>query len=145
MLMPAVNVLVYAHREESPSHERYAAWLVNLASGPEPFAISEFVMHGFIRVVTNPKIFDPPSTVAQALEFLDALLALPTCSVIRGGSNHWSIFRNLCETGELRGKIAADAVHAALAIETGCEWVTADTDFARFAPPLRWKLLKAAT
>ena len=141
MLMPAVNVLVYAHREESPSHERYAAWLVNLASGPEPFAISEFVMHGFIRVVTNPRIFDPPSTVAQAFEFLDALLALPTCTVIRAGASHWSIFRNLCEAGKLRGKIVADAVHAALAIETGCECVTADTDFARFAPPLRWKHL----
>ncbi len=110
-------------------------------SSPEPLAISEFVMHGFIRVVTNPRIFDPPSTEAQAFQFLDALLALPTCSVIRAGSDHWGIFRNLCETGKLRGKLVADAVHAALAIETGCEWLTGDTGFARFAPPLRWKHL----
>ena len=141
MLMPDVNVLVYAHREESPAHERYAQWLVELASGPEPFALSEFVMHGFIRVVTNPRIFAPPSTTIQAFQFLDELLALPTCSVIRAGANHWDIFRDLCAAGQFKGKIVADAVHAALAIESGCEWVTADTDFARFAPPLRWKHL----
>jgi hypothetical protein len=141
MLMPDVNILVYAHREESPNHERYATWLVELASGPEPFALSEFVMHGFIRIVTNPRIFTPASTTAQAFQFLAALLALPGCSVIRAGANHWRIFRDLCEAGKLRGKIVADAVHAALAIENGCEWVTADTDFARFAPVLRWKHL----
>jgi predicted nucleic acid-binding protein len=50
---------------------------------------------------------------------------------------HWRIFRQLCEGANVRGKLVADAVHAALAIESGCEWVTADTDFSRFAPPLR--------
>jgi toxin-antitoxin system PIN domain toxin len=141
MLMPDVNVLVYAHREETPAHARYAAWLVDLADGPEPFALSEFVLHGFVRVVTNPRIFNPPSTIGQAFRFLDALLALPNCAVIRAGSGHWGIFRELCESGKVRGKMVADAVHAALAIESGCEWVTADTDFARFAPLLRWKHL----
>jgi predicted nucleic acid-binding protein len=61
--------------------------------------------------------------------------------LIRAGSGHWSIFRQLCEQRELHGKLVADAAHAALAIESGCEWVTADTDFARFAPPLRWRHL----
>jgi uncharacterized protein len=141
MLMPDVNVLVYAHREGIPEHERYAKWLTELATGQEPFALSEFVMHGFIRVVTNVKIFKPASTTEEAFEFLSALLALPRCSVIRAGASHWGIFRGLCEAGGLRGKIVADAVHAALAIESGCEWVTADTDFAKFAPKLRWQLL----
>jgi uncharacterized protein len=141
MQMPDVNVLVHAHREESPSHMSYAAWLVSLAQGPEPFAISELALHGFFRIVTNRRIFDPPSTMQQALRFIDALLARPTCSLIRLGPSHWSIFRRLCEEGNLKGKIVADAVHAALAIESGCEWVTADTDFARFAPALRWRHL----
>ncbi len=139
--MPDVNVLVYAHREESPEHAKYAAWVTALATGPEPFALSEVAMHGFVRVVTNRKIFSPPSTSAQAFQFLDALLARPACSVLRPGPEHWSIFRQLCEDGDLRNKMVADAAHAALAIETGCEWVTADTDFARFAPLLRWKHL----
>jgi hypothetical protein len=138
MQMPDVNVLVYAHREETPGHERYAAWLTALAGGSEPFALSELVLHGFIRVVTNGRIFDPPSTCGQVFDFVDELLARPGCTMIRPGLEHWTIFRQLCEDGKLRGKIVADAAHAAVAIESGCEWVTADTDFARFAPLLRW-------
>ena len=141
MQMPDVNILVYAHREEAPSHQRYADWLRALATGPEPFALSELVLHGFVRVVTNLRIFDPPSTIQQAFRFLDALLARPTCSVLRPGPGHWSIFRGLCHEPGVRSKLVADAVHAALAIESGCEWVTADTDFARFAPTLRWQHL----
>ena len=141
MQMPDVNILVYAHREESPVHDRYAAWLKALAIGPEPFALSELVAHGFLRIVTNPSIFDPPSTMGQALLFLDALMTRQGCSTIRPGPRHWAIFRGLCEKSSLKGKIVADAVHAAVAIESGCEWVSADTDFARFAPPLRWRHL----
>jgi toxin-antitoxin system PIN domain toxin len=138
MRMPDVNLLVYAHREETVDHRRYAAWLIEMAGGPAPFALSELVLHGFVRVVTNPRIFDPPSSSAQAFQFLNSLLNLRTCTLIRPGPRHWSIFRQLCEDGNLRGKIVADAAHAALAIESGCEWVTADTDFSRFAPSLRW-------
>jgi toxin-antitoxin system PIN domain toxin len=96
---------------------------------------------GFLRVVTNGRIFEPASTVAQALLFVDALASRPNCVVIGPRQGHWEIFRRLCSDGNLRGKIVADAVHAAVAIESGCEWVTADTDFARFGPSLRWEHL----
>jgi toxin-antitoxin system PIN domain toxin len=139
--MPDVNVLVYAHREEAAAHSRYADWLTALAKGAEPFALSETVLQGFVRVVTNPRIFDPASTCEQAFRFLDALLKRPNCCVLRPGAGHWEIFRHLCEEKKLRGKLVADAAHAALAIESGCEWVSADTDFARFAPELRWQHL----
>jgi uncharacterized protein len=141
MVMPDVNVLVYAHREETHAHKRYAAWVTSMAEGPEPFALSEFVLHGFLRIVTNSRIFDPPSTLRQAFQFIDALTERPGCCLSRAGPEHWRIFRGLCEHGNLRGKLVADASHAALAIESGCEWVTADTDFARFAPALRWRHL----
>jgi toxin-antitoxin system PIN domain toxin len=141
MQMPDVNILVYAHREESVHHTRYAEWLKELASGIEPFAMSELVMQGFVRVVTNRRIFAPASTAKQAFQFLDALMERPTCTVLRPGARHAAIFRQLCENGALQGKLVADAAHAALAIETGCEWVSADTDFARFAPLLRWSRL----
>ena len=141
MQMPDVNVLVYAHREETPDHGRYAQWLTALATSMEPFALSEPVLHGFVRIVTNHRIFEPPSTAAQAFRFIDALAARPNCVLCRPGLQHWQIFRRLCEDCKLRGKLVADASHAALAIETGCEWVTADTDFTRFAPALRWKHL----
>jgi len=139
--MPDANVLVYAHRAESPEHERYSKWLTDLASGPEPFGLSEAVLRGFLRVVTNSRIFEPPSTMAQALRFLDALISRPGCVLIRPGPNHWTIFRQFCESGVVRGKMVADAAHAALAIESGCEWVSADSDFARFSPRLRWQHL----
>jgi len=61
--------------------------------------------------------------------------------MIRPGALHWTIFRELCQRPGVRGKLVADAVRAATAIESGCEFVTADTDFARFAPPLRWRHL----
>ena len=141
MLMPDVNILVYAHREESPEHARYADWLRNIAKGIEPWALSEPVMQGFLRVASNPRIFSPSSTARQGFQFLNGLASRPNCVVLRPGPAHWDIFRGLCERGSLRGKLIADAAHAALAIESGCEWVTADTDFARFVPLLRWRHL----
>jgi len=141
VLLLDVNILVYAHREESPQHARYAAWLSALANGTEPFALSAPALEGFVRVVTNPKIFRPPSSTELAFEFLEQLISLPHCFVLRPGPQHWRIFQKLCTRPGIRGAMVADAAHAALAIETGCEWVTADTDFARFAPPLRWQHL----
>jgi len=141
MQMPDVNILVYAHRAESEHHGRYAEWLRKVATGPEPFALSELVMQGFVRIVTNPRIFDPPSTAAEALRFLNELTDRPRCAVLRAGSGNWAIFEQLCRKDGIRGKLVADAAHAALAIEYGCEWVTADTDFGRFAPLLRWRHL----
>jgi hypothetical protein len=119
----------------------YAEWLVECATGAEPFALSELVLHGFVRVVTNRRIFAPPSTCDQALRFLNALLTRPECTLIRPGPRHWPIFHQLCTSSRISGKLVADAVHAAVAIENGCEWVTADTDFSRFVPPLRWMRL----
>jgi toxin-antitoxin system PIN domain toxin len=139
--MPDVNVLIYAHREESAQHERYAEWLTELCTGTEPFALSELVLQGFLRIVTNSRIFDPPSSSEQAFLFIDALLAQPGCIRIRPGARHWEIFRQICKDPGVRGKLVADAAHAALAIESGCVWVSADTDFARFAPALRWQHL----
>jgi len=64
MLLPDVNVLIYAHVEDSvPEHPEYATWITRLATGPEPFALSVLVLAGFVRVVTNPRVFDPPSTL----------------------------------------------------------------------------------
>jgi uncharacterized protein len=139
MLMPDVNVLVRAHREEAARHGEHAEWLSRVAEGAEPFALSEPVPHGFIRVVTNPRIFVPPSTLDEALAFIEQLRARPTCHLFRPGPRHWEIFVNLCRQARATGGLIADAYHAAVAIEHGCEWITNDTDFARF-PGLRWRL-----
>lgn len=64
MLLPDVNVLIYAHREDAPEHGRYAAWLTSLTEASEPFALSEIVLASFLRIVTNPRIFDPPTPIS---------------------------------------------------------------------------------
>ena len=141
MKMPDVNVLVYAHRAETTEHKLYAAWVTQLAESEEQFALSELVAHGFIRIVTNPRIFKPASTIAQAFAFLESLLSLENCSVFRPGDHHFEIFRELCFATNAKGKLVADAYHAALAIEFGCCWVSADSDFVRFEKRLTWEHL----
>ena len=138
MLMPDVNVLIYSHRREPPDHARYAGWLVALATGIEPFALSELVCSGFVRIVTDPRAFEPPTARAAALAFVENLRSRPNCRPLRPGIDNWRIFARLCEQAGAHGKLIADAYHAALAIEHGCEWVTADADYARFEG-LRWR------
>ena len=135
-MMPDVNVLIYAHRTTSSEHHAYARWLSDLATGNEPFALSEVACHGFIRIATNVGAFKDPSTLAQAVGFIEALRRQPLCRMVRPGPRHWDIFVQLCETAHAVGKLVADAYHAAVAIEHGCEWVTTDHDFGRF-PGLR--------
>ena len=137
MRVADVNVLIYAHREESPEHDAYAAWISDLVSGDEPFGCSELASSGFVRIVTNPRVFTRPTPLATALRFIDEIQARPTCVRLRPGLDHWSIFVRLCEAVSAKGKLVADAYHAALAIEHGCELVSTDGDFARF-PGLRW-------
>lgn len=138
MILPDVNVLLYTHRREYPEHAAYAAWLKGVASGPEPFALSELVGSAFVRVATNPRAFDPPTSREAAIEFIDRLRRRTHCVVVRPGPRNWEIFLSLCERANATGKLVADAYHAALALEHGCEWITNDADFARFAG-LRWR------
>ena len=139
MLAPDVNVLIYAHVEDSTAdHTEYADWLTRLATGPEPFALSVLVLAGFIRVVTNPRVFDPPSTLDHSFAFVASLLERPTARLIGPGPNHLSIFESLCRESGANGKLVADAQHAAVAIEHGCTIVSTDADFGRF-PRLRWQ------
>jgi hypothetical protein len=135
VLLADVNVLVYAHRQEYEDHEAYASWVREVWVGAGPFAVSELVLSGFVRIVTR-RPFDPPTPLESALAFCRALLDHPYAVVVRPGSRHWAIFGELTESTRATGKLVADAYHAALAIEHGCEWVTADADFARF-PGLR--------
>jgi len=137
MKMCDVNVLVYAHREESSEHEAFAAYLRSLAEGPSAFGLSEAVLSGFVRIVTNPKVFKEPTPTAMAFEFCQSLRLRPQAVVLRPGERNWQIFQQLCLSFPAKGKLVADAWHAALAIEHGCEWVSTDADFARF-PGLSW-------
>lgn len=140
MRMPDVNLLVYAHREDEAAHEAAGAWLDATVNGPEPFALSALVVVGFVRVVTNRRIYNEPTPMPVALAAVDATLLRPNCHLCLPGPRHWSLVSQLCRVAQATGKLVADAQHAAMAIEHGCEWISRDRDFARFeAAGLRWK------
>lgn len=133
MLAPDVNVLVYAHREELPEHDACRRWLVETLRGRAAFGIFDLVLSGFLRVVTHPRVFATPTPLEDALAFASTIRTQPNCVLVRPGPRHWEIFEGLCRDASTRGNLVADAYLAALAIESGCEWVTTDGDYARFA------------
>jgi toxin-antitoxin system PIN domain toxin len=133
-----VSVLIYAHRPDSISeHLEYANFVSQMALGDEAYGLSEAVLSGFVRIVTNPKIFKDPTPIETALAFCENLRIRPQACILRPGDRNWRIFEKLCADLPARGKLVADAWHAALAIEYDCEWISTDSDFARFKQ-LRW-------
>lgn len=133
-----VNILVYAHRPESPRHAEVLDWLEAARRSDEPLGLTDLALSGFVRIVTNPRIFRDPTPIETALTFVDEVLGSPSALRIAPGPRHWSIFRRLCVSLGLRGGLVTDAYLAAIAIETGAILVTTDHDFARF-PGLRWQ------
>lgn len=138
MLLFDVSVLVYAHKEGVDRHTEYRDWLTGVLESPAAYGVSELVLSGFIRVVTHPRVFDPPSPLEDALAFAEVVRSHPTAVRIAPGPRHWEIFRRLCGEAGVRGNLVPDAYLAALAIESGSEWITTDRDYARF-PGLRWR------
>lgn len=139
MLLPDVNVLIYAHREDStPEHRAYAGWISGLATGVEPFALSVLTLAGLVRIVTNPRIFRRPSSLEEVFAFVGELTERPNARLVAPGPGHLEIFEDLCRRSNATAKLSADAQHAAVAIEHGCTFVTTDSDFDRF-PGLRWR------
>jgi toxin-antitoxin system PIN domain toxin len=138
VLLFDVNVLVYAHREDADNHAAYREWLEGVINADAAYAVSEIVLSGFIRVVTHPKVFVKPSSLGDALVFAEQLRDQPNCVVLQPGPRHWDIFRRLCMDSGVKGNLVPDAYLAALAIESGSEWITTDRDFSRFKG-LRWR------
>lgn len=138
MILVDVNVLVYAHRSDTPDHGRYREWLQATLNADAAYGICDLVLSGFLRIVTHPRIFQQPSPLKSALAFAAALRDRPNCVVVAPGNRHWEIFTRLCRETDAKGNLIADAYLAALAIESGSEWITTDRDYARF-PGLRWR------
>jgi toxin-antitoxin system PIN domain toxin len=138
MYLIDVNILAYAFRSEMPDSDRYAAWLEGLLSSGEPFGMADLVMSGFLRIVTHPKIFVPPSTLDRAMQFIFDVTNNPNCIRILPGAKHWDIFLKICKETQAEGNRISDAYFAALAIESNCEWITADRHFACFSG-LKWR------
>jgi hypothetical protein len=112
--------------------------LNDLANRPEAFGLADIVLSGFLRVVTHPKVFRTPTPLDTGLEFVGVLRSRPNAVIISPGPRHWDIFTTLSAEARVKGNLVPDAYLAALAIESGSEWLTADKGFARFSG-LRWR------
>jgi len=138
MILPDVNVLIYAFRRDSREHVRYRQWLDAVVNGASAYAVSLQVLSSVVRVSTHRAIFAQPSQLDEALAFCRALMERPHCQLVQPGVRHWSIFADLCHQTQATGNLVHDAWFAGLAIENGCEWITTDRDYSRF-PGLRWR------
>jgi uncharacterized protein len=127
------NILVYAHRRDSPFHEPAAARIRELAEGPHPWAIPWPCVHEFFSIATHPRVYDPPSTTAQACAQLSTWLESPSLVVIGEGPAHWATLRALVTDGKVAGPLVHDARIAALCLASGVtELWTLNRDFSRF-------------
>jgi len=138
LLLIDVNVLVYAHRADAAAHKRYRDWLQSIVNSDAGYGLSDLALSGFLRVVTHPRVFHRPTPLNTALKFIAEIRDRSNCIPISPGPRHWEIFVRLCQTVNARGNLIPDAYFAALAIESGTEWITTDRDYARF-PGLRWR------
>lgn len=138
MILPDVNVLLYAFRSDAENHAAHRTWLEGILNGEMAYGMSPQVLASVIRLATHPRIFARPDRLADAIAFAAVLLEQPHCQIIQPGPRHWDIFTALCRKANANGNLVKDAWFAALAIEAGCEWITTDRDFARFEG-LRWR------
>jgi len=127
------NLLVYAHREDSPWHERADECLVALAEGKAAWAIAWACVHEFVGIVTHPRIFDPPTPLGRALEQVSAWLASPSLVVLAEGAGYWDTLLQVLTASKVVGPQVHDARVAAICLQHGVrELWTADRDFSRF-------------
>lgn len=136
MLLVDVNVLVDAMREDTPDHRVVHDWFVAALVGSEPIGIPELALSGLLRLTTNHRVFEQPSSPTEVLEFIDDVFDAPAALRIRPGERHFGLFRELVDVTRSRANDVPDAYFAAMAIEVGAGWVTRDAGFRRF-PGLR--------
>jgi toxin-antitoxin system PIN domain toxin len=137
MILPDVNVLIYAFRKDVPEHPICRRWLDGVVQGETQFGMSPLALSAVVRITTNPRTHKVPSSIEDAIGFGEDLLGLPHCQIVVPRERHWDIFKRLSIESDTRGPRVTDAWYAALAIEWGCEWITLDRDYVRF-PGLKW-------
>jgi uncharacterized protein len=134
MIAVDTNILVYAHREDSPFHQAAFERMAELAEGLATWAIPWPCLHEFLAIVTHTRIYVPPTPLAKALDQIDAWLESPTLALLAESAMHWSILRALLFEGRVAGAQVHDARVAALCRQHGVrELWSADRDFSRFA------------
>jgi uncharacterized protein len=138
VILVDTNILIYAHVADAPEHQRAREWLDEKLNGAAPVGLPWASLLGFLRLVTNPRIFAKPPTLAPAWRQVREWLELEPVWIPEPGLRHVDRLADLLALPGVRGKLIPDAHLAALAIEHGLVLCSSDGDFARF-PGLRWE------
>ena len=138
MILVDANVLLYAEDQLSPHHVMAREWWDAQLSGASPVCLCWTVLGAFIRIGTNPRVFEHPLSLDQALSRVQSWLDQPCTRIIHPTDRHWIVFQKMLVEGQAVANLVTDAHLAALASEHGCELVSTDTDFSRF-PGVKWR------
>ncbi|MBI5014218.1 MAG: type II toxin-antitoxin system VapC family toxin [Deltaproteobacteria bacterium] len=137
MILVDANLLLYAEDSLSPRNGPARQWWDEALSGSSPVCLRWSVLSAFIRISTNPRVFERPLALDEATSRVQSWLDQPCTRLIDPSQRHWDVFRELLLRGKAAGNLVTDAHFAALAIEHGCTLCSTDSDFSRF-PGLQW-------
>lgn len=137
MILVDANILLYAEDQTSPRHAVARSWWDALLSKSSPVCLCWTVLGAFIRISTNPRVFEHPLSLEQAVARVQSWLDQPCVRLINPTERHWTVFRKLLLEGQAVANLVTDAHLAALSVEHGCELISTDSDFSRFHG-LRW-------
>lgn len=138
MIIPDINLLVYAHNKSASEHQAARKWWESCLNGVTPVGLSWITMAGFLRLVTHPRVLVRPMKTPVAIGHVREWLKQPPVRVIQPAAKFADLFFDYLLQLGLAGNLTTDAQLAALAVEYQAELHSSDTDFARF-PGLRWK------
>jgi toxin-antitoxin system PIN domain toxin len=138
MILIDANLLLFAHNTRAPQHDASRRWLESVLSGPDLVRFGWVTLWAFLRIATNPSVFENPLSIAEGDAAVTSWLGQPRAAILEPADRHWAILRALLVDAQARGPMVSDAALAALAIEHGATLCTTDRDFARF-PGLSWK------
>ena len=138
MIVPDINLLIYAYNDGSPLHDPARVWWEGVVNGNERVGIPWVVSTGFVRLMTHPRVLDRPAAPLEAIDYVNQWFRYPHIGPINPSSEHISHFRRNLAAAGVGGNLVADAHIAALAMEYQAEVHSNDTDFSRF-PGLLWR------
>ena len=137
MILVDASILLYAEDSLHLYHQQARVWLDGQLSHTGHVCLCWTVLSAFIRIGTNPRVFEHPLSLEQAIARVQSWLDQPCTRIVRPTERHWTIFQQMLTDGQAIANLVTDAHLAALAIEHGCELASTDSDFARF-PKLKW-------
>jgi toxin-antitoxin system PIN domain toxin len=137
LILVDANILLYAEDYLSAFHQQARKWWDDQLSGNKPVCLCWAVLSAFIRISTNPRVFENPLSLEQAQSRIQSWIDQPCTRIIRPTDQHWTTFQRMLADGQAVANLVTDAHIAALALEHGCTVASTDADFTRF-PKLKW-------